>query len=74
MALTEPCAWWLSVVESLSGGSEAFPDGGGEIRWLRRSGELVHLWCGDEVGIVPLLRIGVGLLIGQGCGTGGWWC
>ena len=33
------------------------------------AGSLVHLWCGDEVGIVPLRRISVVLLTGQGGGA-----
>ena len=34
---------------------------------------VVHLWGGNEVGVLPLRRVCVGLLVGKGCGSGRWW-
>ena len=50
------------------------PDGGREVRWPRWSGALIHLWGGNEVGVLPLRRVCVGLLVGKGSGSSRWWC
>ena len=66
---------WSNTGEFLTVSAGCAPDGGSEVSGSGGRGNLVHLRGGDEIGVLPLEWIGVGLLVGKGRGVSwGWRC